>query len=358
MKSHNPPFNFIATPQEELKRKIEERKRLLYLIASLISLPSVLLAWYFYGATNPFSSRLYLLLLIDIVLWTLALLWRRVPLRWLECWVLLTISLFFLVKYVHHLFYDNPNIVWREIEIISSGTIILFIIAYMILPSQLAFRLSLIYTGVTLVLGLWRFIPDEHGFLPDLIRWETRLIVIAILLFTLAKVKDDLLIAQKQADYWERQANIDHLTQLPNRRMISALIEQALLNRLPLVILLIDLDDFKCFNDTYGHDVGDILIARVGSILRTNLRANDFVARWGGEEFLVLLTETTAEQALQLAERLRNEVEKIEFEEDHLSISIGGTLSHPGDSLTTVLKRADAALYAAKAQGRNCVCWA
>ncbi|GAB4481998.1 MAG: hypothetical protein Kow0088_24660 [Anaerolineales bacterium] len=283
--------------------------------------------------------------------------WRRIPLVWIENFVLFTIGIFYLAKFVFYLYFENPHENWMEIETIAAGMIILFVLSYIILESQFAFRLSLIYTATTLIIGLGKFYPTNIELLPDFIRLETRLIVIALLTFVLAKVKDELILAQRQAAYWEWQANIDHLTQLPNRRMISTLIEQSIKEHKIFSILLIDIDDFKCFNDTYGHDHGDVLLSRIAYALKTNLRATDVVSRWGGEEFLVLLYDTTPDHAYQLAERLRHEVLQMEFNEDRVSVSIGGTLFKLQDNLPTLLKRADNALYTAKAQGRNCVCW-
>lgn len=338
-------------------RKIEERKRLMYLISTLIALPSIFFVWIFYSDLNVFIRYVYPFLIAEAVLWIGALLWRRIPLIFIEYFVLITIALFFLVKYAYHLFYEDLTTSWKEIESIAGAMLILFILGYIILEHQLALRLSMLYISLTLLIGLWKFLPTPTTAMLDWIRLETRMLVVALLTFILAKVKDNLIASQKQASYWEWQANVDHLTQLPNRRMISTLMEQNLQEKRAFAILLIDLDDFKCFNDTYGHDFGDVLLSQVAFTLRTSVRASDIASRWGGEEFLIVVNEATAEQTFQLAERLRSEVENLEFAEGRVSISIGGTLSEPSDDLSSLVKRADTALYAAKAQGRNSVCW-
>ncbi|MCX8063221.1 MAG: GGDEF domain-containing protein [Anaerolineales bacterium] len=357
MDRRHPPPTLPSADIASFKAKIDDRKRLFYLLASIIALPSILFVWFFYGDNNLFIRYAYPILIAEAGLWIIALLYRRIPLLWIEFFVLFTIGLFYLAKYVYHLFFDNPTFVWREIEANSGAVIILFILAYTILHHQVAFRFTILYTTTTLAFGLYRFSSNQTELLIDFIRLETRLIVIALLTYVLAKVKDDLLAAQQQANYWEWQANIDHLTQLPNRRMISTRIEQVLKTNSAFALFLIDLDDFKCFNDTYGHDVGDLLLSQVAFTLKTSLRAGDMVARWGGEEFLVLVNEATKEQAIHLAERLRSEVEKLDFDNNRISISIGCTLSRPRDDLFSLLKRADTALYAAKTQGRNRVCW-
>ena len=336
--------------------KLEERKRYMYLIASLVAFPSIYYVWWVYRDTQPFNRYAYPFLMAEALLWIGALLWRRIPLVWIERMVLFTIGLFFFAKYLYYLYFERV-LIWSEIEAITGVIFIVFILGYIILDHRLAFALTLIYTALTFVTGLVRFQARDTEVLPDFIRLQTRQAVIALLTFILAKVKDDLRLAQKQTDYWEKQANIDHLTQLPNRRAMSALIQERIDAKMPFAILLIDIDDFKCFNDTYGHDIGDVLISRVAFTLKINLRMTDSAARWGGEEFLVLVNETSAEQAFSLAERLRIEVQKIDFDENLISISIGGTMFKFDDDLPKLLKRADQTLYAAKQQGRNCVCW-
>lgn len=350
------PPNTSRPPPPNINEEMQNRKRRLYLLASLVSLPSVFFVWSIYGKSDPFISHVYPFLIAEVLLWSGALLWRRIPLLWIERFVLFTIGLFFLVKFTYYIYLTDLTISWKEIETIAAGMLITFILAYIILPHQLALPASLAYTATVFLVGALRFYPADPDLLIDLTRLTTRLLVIGLLTFILAKVKDDVIKAQSEAAYWEWQANIDQLTQLPNRRMISDLIERRMASQVLFAILLIDLDDFKCYNDTYGHDIGDLLLSRVAFTLKSNLRGSDFAARWGGEEFLVLV-DTPSAEADQLAERLRRAMEKMEFGEDRISISIGGTFALQNDNLHSLLKRADIALYRAKAQGRNCVCW-
>lgn len=350
------PSTTSQPPPPNINEEMQNRKRRLYLLASLVSLPSIYFAWSVYGKTDPFISRVYPFLMAEMLLWSSALLWRRIPLAWIERFVLFTIGLFFLVKFTYYIYLTDLTISWKEIETIAAGMLITFILAYIILPHQLALSASLAYTATIFVVGALKFYPADPDLLIDLTRLTTRLLVIGLLTFILAKVKDDAIKAQREAAYWEWQANIDQLTQLPNRRMISDLIERYIASRVSFAILLIDLDDFKCYNDTYGHDIGDLLLSQVAFTLKSTLRASDFVARWGGEEFLALV-DTPSAEADQLAERLRSAVEKIDFGEDRLSISIGGTHALQNDDLHSLIKRADTALYRAKAQGRNRVSW-
>ena len=131
----------------------------------------------------------------------------------------------------------------------------------------------------------------------------------------------------------------------------------------PLSIILFDLDHFKSFNDTYGHQVGDQLLEELAGLLSANLRAVDVASRYGGEEFVILLPETGADQAREVAERLRRVVEAHRFMNDHqkgpLSITLSGGVAafdRPRSTPDLLLDAADRALYKAKAEGRNRTC--
>jgi len=153
----------------------------------------------------------------------------------------------------------------------------------------------------------------------------------------------------------------DHLTGLPNRRlMIERLTsEESSVDRRrpPFSIALIDIDHFKTINDDYGHDAGDTLLIVISAALTESLRDSDLCARWGGEEFLILLPETTGEGAHNIADRIRLQIEALRTPaipaEAHTSVSIGLAEHRPTTSYTETIKRADRALYEAKRGGRN-----
>ncbi len=120
----------------------------------------------------------------------------------------------------------------------------------------------------------------------------------------------------------------------------------------PMSVIIFDLDHFKAINDTHGHEMGDIVLKRVGQILQKVARANDFAGRYGGEEFLVI-TQGGSEAALALAERLRAEIEAQTYSPAiDVTASFGICEFRPGREMTLV-RDADKAMYAAKEQGRN-----
>ena len=157
----------------------------------------------------------------------------------------------------------------------------------------------------------------------------------------------------------EMKTRIDVLTRLWNRGAIMELAETelSLAEKASMAVLLIDVDHFKAVNDTYGHLAGDQILRAVSERLRAGLRPMDAVGRYGGEEFLAILSNVGEADALQVSERIRQEVSKacIAFDQNCIpvSCSIGCTLSKAPDTVSTLVHRADQALYRAKATGRN-----
>ncbi len=158
----------------------------------------------------------------------------------------------------------------------------------------------------------------------------------------------------------EELALHDSLTSLGNRRAfehrLGQEMNQAKRYGTPLSVLLLDVDSFKAYNDSFGHPAGDEILRRLSQILRGQGRDTDFFARYGGEEFIVILPLTDAAGAMVLAERLRTTVEQASWPERSVTVSLGAATLLPtmpdGDALVAA---ADRALYAAKTAGRNCV---
>lgn len=152
-------------------------------------------------------------------------------------------------------------------------------------------------------------------------------------------------------------ATTDALTGLNNRRMFdhSLQLELAIVERrkTPLSLLMLDVDHFKQINDTHGHEVGDTVLVGIAQVLGGCARVIDIVARVGGEEFAVILPNTDTEGALEVAERMRTAVGQATWLAQPATISIGVATLQPAEDASGFYSRADAALYAAKAAGRN-----
>jgi diguanylate cyclase (GGDEF)-like protein len=153
-------------------------------------------------------------------------------------------------------------------------------------------------------------------------------------------------------------AHTDALTGLANRRaaqeVLGREVARAARYDRDLAVLMIDIDRFKVLNDGHGHPVGDRVLVALAERLRAHVRASDLIARWGGEEFVVVAPETPMPFSLQLAEQLRAQIAKDPFLDGHeITVSVGVASFRPGDDVDTLISRADAAMYRAKEAGRN-----
>ncbi len=155
----------------------------------------------------------------------------------------------------------------------------------------------------------------------------------------------------------------DHLTGLYNQRALYSELDEEIVRASrygqSLGFLMLDLDHFKVVNDTYGHQTGSALLMQIAEILKSSLRQVDKPARFGGDEFSVVLPSTGKKGVREAAERIRLLVERETYVIDgariKLTVSLGGSIYEPGCSTKEIIRRADAALYRAKAAGRNCV---
>lgn len=162
---------------------------------------------------------------------------------------------------------------------------------------------------------------------------------------------------------YEYAARTDELTSLPNRRDMRGQLEAEFSryqrSEQHFSVILLDIDHFKTINDNYGHDAGDIVLIKFADALRDVCRKMDTAARWGGEEFLVLLPETSLVEALAMAERLRLRISRLEVAYGNktirLTASCGVCSINSAGDLGSLLKQADIALYQAKLRGRNIV---
>jgi len=179
-------------------------------------------------------------------------------------------------------------------------------------------------------------------------------------------VTRDITEHKKALQDLERLSQIDALTGLANRRHFMMQAEQELARALryggALSVFMMDIDHFKVVNDTYGHQTGDLVLQKLGSLCREALREIDSIGRVGGEEFAVILPQTDGARALEVAERLRQTVARAEVPLEHgmplhFTLSIGVTTLAGGTAnIDTLLGQADSALYEAKRTGRNRVC--
>lgn len=178
-------------------------------------------------------------------------------------------------------------------------------------------------------------------------------IIIAIILYTVKGYNKKL----------EQLAAHDSLTKLPNRRTFNLNFEKALRlfsrDKIARSIIFLDIDNFKFINDNYGHIVGDKVLKRIAIILNMQVRVSDNIARWGGEEFLILLNDSSLEDSYEVAQKIRvafeNDIELHDLIKGGVTASFGVTTFYEDDTIEKIVARADEALYKAKHSGKNCV---
>ncbi len=165
----------------------------------------------------------------------------------------------------------------------------------------------------------------------------------------------DVSVLEDELAHLEDEASTDPLTKALNRRSFLRILGQSAATGEPFALVMFDIDHFKSINDTYGHDVGDAVLREIAQLVRDNIRENDILARWGGEEFMVLSPGSDKGRARQVAERLRCAVAGFQFTgvPRQVTSSFGATVHASGESGDAMVKRADMALYRAKETGRN-----
>jgi len=167
-----------------------------------------------------------------------------------------------------------------------------------------------------------------------------------------------------ESEFYRQLSHSDELTQLANYRAFYETfqreIERALRYDRPLALLMIDIDDFKKCNDTYGHLAGDSALKQIAGLIKKSTRGSDFIARYGGEEFFAVLPETEEPEAMAVAERIRSEIERHVFVDErqneiaHLSVTIGiSSLPQRAMNKRDLIRTADFALYRGKTFGKN-----
>ena len=324
----------------------------------------IVFAWMLAGATlasvllrsgsplsNAFASLWFVVL--SIVL----LVWPKTNLAWHRC-VALTMLTLVVLRWSLSWFIAPPADAMVAILLgLLYGPILVMVTALLWTRFSLAIGVT---TGI--VMGVVAVIGSRRDALSDayLNDWRLGLMVactyslFAWLLSIWSGERAELRRTTERFERLHEAANTDTLTGIANRRVAERRLEIFAAGHRRYAIMMIDIDHFKLINDHHGHDMGDRILQRVAEILIARMRSQDTVARWGGEEFLVIAENVTRDEAAVIAESLRSLVERGTQEVLSTTVSIGVVHSNVGRGTEQMLKRADEALYAAKNSGRNC----
>ncbi|MAM87742.1 GGDEF domain-containing protein [Allohahella sp. A8] len=283
------------------------------------------------------------------------------------------------------LFFSKDDELYKSFFLWSIGLLLLYLAAsggesntgilwcYVFPP--FVFYISGLKTGLSLVtalmLGMLLIFNFENlsfvlaTYSPDFqIRFFSTIMFVVVFSYIVDKQRRDAITQLVTiGKLYEYAARTDELTKLPNRRDMRDQLETEFSryqrNGHHFSVILLDIDHFKQINDNYGHDAGDVVLTKFADALRDICRKMDTAARWGGEEFLILLPDTKLLEALAMAERLRIKISRMEVaygqQTIRLTTSCGVCSIHSAKDLGALLRQADVSLYQAKLRGRNIV---
>ncbi len=326
--------------------KITPRQRA-YLVVITLALGVQLFSFALYGPGSPTWLNIMRVMVIAIYLIMLALvIWD------FRAWLIHSLGLLICAGWV---IFDTLHPWYVEHTLSANGlleTTLLALLAFTFWPAWAAAALM----GVILV-GLLILVGSSSGKAID-----TVLLVIMNVFFTgfMAVYGRQVSVVETQRDMLGKLAYRDPLTQLANRHMADEALKQ--LSKRPepqhIALILFDIDHFKHVNDSLGHPAGDQALVHITQVLQSFMRSDDLLARWGGEEFLLLCYGISTKKARERSEQLLSAVRAAPLEGfPPLTLSCGGVMANEALTITALLSLADQRLYQAKAQGRDRAVW-
>ncbi len=355
----------------------ETTKRRVYLWCLAVTIPTIPVVMWLRWGEEPLLPITYAVLLVVLATTAIGLLVGRLTTAQAERAVLTTIPVLWLIRAAAVLYLQDDLAVAASTvtQSIGPGFAILAVVAYLALDARRALLLGggFVLGGMLLVVPRVVLEIRAVGITSDvlgLVRPGVTSGVIVALLYALAVLKERVAVERAAAEVNAELARTDQLTGLRNRRAIlerlAELVALSERHDRPLSVALVDLDHFKRINDDAGHLVGDRVLREVTGAIDQLLRTGDVVGRWGGDELLVVLPETTAPEAGRsmdrISRRVRHEITlRVADGADSeapsvilpVTLSIGVAQRAPGDGLDGLLGRADRALYRAKEAGRD-----
>lgn len=354
----------MARPVADLV-DLDDLKRPIYLAGLLIGLPIIaLVLWLRWG--DVVSRVSYLLLLVVLSGLAVGLRRRTLGVDTAERVVLVAVPVLWLGRLAALVVAGAELDAIRDTvtESIAPGLVVIVLLLYLANDARTGLRFGAWLAGAfgaLLVPVLVRAFAagGDSGAGVAVVRMLVWVLVVTLLAYVLAHLKERLAQARRRADEFDLLASTDPVTGIANRRraetVLADRLEEAERYDRPLGLALLDLDGFKAVNDAAGHAAGDRALRSVVRALAGDLRGVDTLARWGGDELVVIAPETTLEALEASADRWRRKVAELGIRGGAtiLTVSAGVTVRRPGDTVASFLDRADGALYAAKGDGRD-----
>ena len=333
-----------------------------YVVVLAIPLIAVVMMWVVKGPVDAFTHVLYPAVVVTFGALLVGFLSRRIPLRAVGSGVFLATTALLVGRVA----------AW-EIDVQSrpdDAGLLIVVLAWCGVAFALAFvvfgtrRGALISVVSCAVLYLWAGLSTAGGMLAG---GDSKAVVgmagahaaLIAVVWVLARNMEHLSAAHERVDDLALEATTDPLTGIANRRRLddelARLIAQSQRHGQPLSAILIDLDHFKDVNDRFGHAAGDEVLVRTVDRIRTATRDADLLGRCGGEEFLLLASQTDNRAAVAMAERCRRAISQPSAEGRHVTVtaSLGVATLQPGDDARALMRRVDLAMYSAKSDGRD-----
>lgn len=343
----------------------ERAKRRVYIAGALLACAALLCAWVFrapWDVDRAISAPFFILALLGIAV----VIWReRMPLAHAEMLLLVTVCAMPLSRQIWLYCLTGPakeqwlrlldNTYWAT----SAVLVAVFTIGNRrrsLIAGAAIVLVSVVIAALGLGVGLAR--GNLQDSVVSYVVGSLLMLTLFLVLMSVATImRDQWHSAINRAAVYSQWALTDKLTGLANRRAGTEILTRecaaAKRRSSPQSIIMGDLDGFKRVNDEAGHAVGDAVLTRVGEILRAAVRESDTVVRWGGEEFLIIVSDADLEGARMLAERCRCAIEAEPIAGVRMTMTFGVAEYTPGDSQESLLARADANLYAGKKASRN-----
>lgn len=355
----------MTTPAVREERALERRKRKVYVVAFLGAAVALTLSWVARGPDDVLLTYGYPAVTVGLLVLIIALLRRWADLQTIERAIYAVMAALVLGRLAWHLHLAGP--IDEHLLVLVGGhywAVGVLLVAGFVLMDR---RLGLI-SGVTIITTSLLLVATGAGSaliaaegtrleLLYLVRVHGFLVVLLALTMAVATMREQLDRSLARAEAFEELASTDQLTGLANRRAALEVLDrerqaQRRYGR-SVALVLADVDHFKWVNDTHGHSVGDRVLVEVAAELARHARDADVVARWGGEEFLLVAPEVDRHGALVLAERCRAAIAALHPAGLEITATFGVAELRQDDDLDALLQRADHHLYQGKRAGRD-----